>query len=283
MEPVKEVKIIDKNWAGIFDDFLNQPPTFSLFRLYILCFVLWNKKVILYLAFHNQSMWDKLHNMYEFVPFFKKDAEWLNWVSMYIYPIGLMVIIYFIVLLRWLPTEGNEKNKESLFYYFVTLHLKSKKREIKETREVLDEKIKTLEKAKTFEKSSEIFDRESEQKKWEFEYEEFKGRPFMQYLYDLSRVVQSSYYDKGAVFILNSSIYVYKITDNDEVRIPRDDLEVMQSGMKLVFIDSVPKNGYQGIQAIRPSLTMKGKFFCEKYEQEEIGRVRNDGDERGIL
>lgn len=276
MELTKEVKSVEKNWAGIFDDFLNQPPTFSLFRLYLLCFVIWNKKVILYLAFHNQSMWDKLNNMYEFVPFLH------GCFSMYFGPILLMFIIYCIVFFRWLPFSVTKEEKESLFYYFVTLHLKSKKREIKETGEIFEEKIKTLEKAKTFEKSSEIFDRESEQKKWEFEYEEFKGRPFMQYLYDLSRVVRSSYYDKGAVFILNSGIYVYKITDNDEVRIPRDDLEVMQSGMKLVFIDSVPKNGYQGIQAIRPSLTMKGKFFCEKYEQEEIGRVRND-NERGIL
>lgn len=94
----QNTKTTEKNWAAVFDDFMG-PPTASVFRLYFLSFILWNKKVLLYLFFHDASMWDKLHNIYEFVPFYSSVQSYylqstFGFILMYGGPLLLAWILY---------------------------------------------------------------------------------------------------------------------------------------------------------------------------------------------
>ena len=89
-----------RNWASIFDDFLNLPPTGSLFRLYLLCFLIWNKKVIIYLFSGDDLIRNRLNNLYEFVPnLFFLGGLW----SMYFGPVLLLILIISITFIKCVP------------------------------------------------------------------------------------------------------------------------------------------------------------------------------------
>lgn len=125
-----------KSWSGIVDDFLNFPPTSSIFRLYLLSFVIWNKGVILYIMFGNADMGDKLAfiNWGKFVIFSDLCLSQsilgivVTYISFYFGPILLGMVLCVLVF--------GFKKIPSLYYLLHSKHIDIKRRLINEQGEV---------------------------------------------------------------------------------------------------------------------------------------------------
>ncbi len=96
-------------------NFLETPPTSSIFRLYLLSFIIWNKGVMLYILFGSADMADKLAvvNFGKYVPHFYQVSGWQTFISMYLGPLIIFILIYGIVFWKGF-------GKVSLFEYFKT-------------------------------------------------------------------------------------------------------------------------------------------------------------------
>lgn len=154
-----------QSWSGIFNDFISNPPTASVFRLYLLSLLIWNESAILYLAFHNQSMYDKLKNFYEFVPYPH------NVYSLYLGPLIPLTIIYLIVFYKIRYLKVNNETK-SVYDYLFYKHQTSLENRLRKETAVVNAQAAKLE--------SEIKLNENKEK-----LEESVGKDFARFLEDI--------------------------------------------------------------------------------------------------
>jgi hypothetical protein len=239
----------DKSWAGIFDDFVSNPPTASVFRLYLLSFLIWNESAILYLTFHNQSMWDKLKNVYEFVPFHN---EW----SLYFGPFIPFMVIYIIVFLP-VPFLKVEKEWKSFYDFLFFKHQTNLKRRLYAATDVLEAKSTQLEKQIEVVEKTEQLNETSERKGWLEEYEAFKLRTaiYSDFI-KLSKIITTR---KNAVFVERNNGWE-GIGLNFQIQTPV--LEILDHlGLILKDRQSYSNSNYY------MSLTRKGKFFFEESQK----------------
>lgn len=277
-EKTKEPIVSGSYWSEVIGNFLNEPPTASIFRLYILCFILWNEKLILYIIFSKTDMASKLLYGYSWMIHFN---YWLgSWpeLSMYFGPMILMLIIYFIVLFPIFRNSRGEK--ESLFYYLLNLHLDYAKKERKtKNNELLskakddvdllktisrleEEKsiIKTESDKRIFELTEEA-DKNKKNKKILEQFEEFELRKASFKIFiELAYYVRRNDIIKEFNLLLSSSDYEHNGKKFKQKTID----ELRNNG--LVIVDTVDYNSTK----YYIDLTKKGIDFLNIYDKKQI-------------
>lgn len=138
----------NKSWADIFNDFLNSPPTSSIFRLYLLSFCIWNKGIILYILLGSADMGEKLAfiNWSKFVPFYDPiDSIYYAYSSLYLGPL-IIVILIFILVFGIKITLFSFKIKEipSLYYIVYRKHIEAEKTKLNDEMEVTEMKTELI-------------------------------------------------------------------------------------------------------------------------------------------
>lgn len=194
-------------WANIVDEFLNTPPTGSLFRLYIFCFIIWNKTLILFIVFDNSDMSEKLTRqvLNTYTPF----AHSYPWLSLYGGPFLISGIIYMLSLKKF-----SLFNDKSVYYWLKNIHLsqleESYEQEIiveQKKEKVLTLVEENLEKEKSNIEITKEIKKDAPQPpedspEWKEEYKLFKRTShFRRFEY----FVQSKYLDRKNVFDLYSN------------------------------------------------------------------------------
>lgn len=135
------------SWAGIFETFLNSPPTSSVFRLYLLSFIIWNKGVLLYIFFAKADMADKLAfgNWSKYVLF--QSCKTVNtcevsklsiFIIMHLIPLLIALIICLIVF--------GYKKFPSIYSLVYKEHIKAEKDRLSDEIEVLEKRKERTEK-----------------------------------------------------------------------------------------------------------------------------------------
>lgn len=238
----------EKSWAGIFDDFVTNPPTASIFRLYLLSFLIWNESAILYLTFHNQSMWDKLKNVYEFVPFHN---EW----SLYFGPFIPFTIIALIVFLP-VPFLIVDKKSRSFYDFLFFKHQTNLRRRLYAEADVLTAKTTQLQKKIEVVQKTEELNETNEQKEWLGEYESFKLR---RAIYDDFIKLAKILNQKRPVSFYNSNNQWIAVNINFSIETAI--IRVFTQELHLVLIDLESDNSSHHYI----SLTKKGMYFYNQY------------------
>jgi hypothetical protein len=113
-----------------FKDFFETPPTQSLFRLYLLSFIIYNKSLILYILFSSIDMSEKLkYYNFSYYIFYSEHA----YISMYIGPAVISIFLYLVSLYRFIDVSGN---KVSIFYWLKYKNIEQQTDYIKKQQDV---------------------------------------------------------------------------------------------------------------------------------------------------
>lgn len=247
-----EKQLEEKSWASIFDDFVSNPPTASVFRLYLLSFLIWNESAILYLAFHNQSMYDKLKNFYEFIPF---HSEW----SLYFGPLIPFTIIFLIVFLPIIKVDNSRKSLYDIVFYLHQTNLKKRYAATTETLVIKSAQIdKQIEVATKNEKliETEKIAETNERNQWLEEYESFKIRTALYSIFiELAKKINSN-----KISFFHNDNYTWTM-DRENFKVETAVMRVFSEELELILIDQ--KTDYDSNHYL--SLTKKGLYFFEQY------------------
>jgi hypothetical protein len=255
---LKNEKKEEVSWAGMVDHFLKTPPTESIFRLYLLSFVLWNKGVILYILFGNADMADKLAivNWRKYVYVTDEGSIFSVNVSLYLGPMILALFIYYLVF-----SKIKRIGEISLYDYLFKKHHTAELDRLKVEKDIAEKEIEVEDKKKeVIEKRVENIISEKKTKeelyksapvpedpKWKEDYEFFKKTNHFFLFGDM--ITDIFYSEKNAFEEPSNKYYVH----SRYVGI-----------FKYLVIDACidKKNDYY-------FFSDKGKFFIKMYEFEK--------------
>jgi len=210
----QQSELKNKSWADIFNDFLNSPPTSSIFRLYLLSFCIWNKGIILYILLGSADMGEKLAfiNWSKFVPFYDPiDYIYYAYSSLYLGPLIIVILIFILVFGIKITVFGikitvfgfNIKEIPSLYYIVYHKHVEAEKTKLNDEKEVTEMKTELIAKQLKNKASQQELTLIKEQSKppeinstgenYEESYKKFRKTSFFTYF--IGRYV-NVYYDK---------------------------------------------------------------------------------------
>jgi|GEM_PF-5051959 len=144
----QQSELKNKSWADIFNDFLNSPPTSSIFRLYLLSFCIWNKGIILYILLGSADMGEKLAfiNWSKFVPLYDPiDSIYYAYSSLYLGPLIIVILIFILVFGIKITVFGFKiKEIPSLYYIVYHKHVEAEKTKLNDEIKVTEKKTKLI-------------------------------------------------------------------------------------------------------------------------------------------
>ncbi len=262
---MSESQIVDKNksWADLMYDFLNSPPTSSVFRVYILSFILWNKGIILYIFFGRADIADKLvysnWSKYTALPDFIKNNTYLFlekiniYVSIYLIPVFISAIIYSIVFKKF-----NSFDEKSLYDFLYAKHkdaeIARNKKEvevIKSENAILSEEVKKKTAEINRSQLEKIIKETDPTIQWIRDYQKFK---VLNFSYKFDKIIES-YYEKNAKVKEKNNF-----SGEVQFEIPKDILAYCHSN-GIIEIDQ---------KEDKISVTNKGKYFIKKFLEDPV-------------
>jgi hypothetical protein len=263
----------EKTLVGIFNDFLNTPPTASFFRLYILSFVAWNKSVILYILFDNNTMGYKLKNWGTFVVNFSTDSHIFNTFSLYIGPLLVAYIFYFISLSKIFPVKLGLKKfvfekKYSLYYLLKNIdrvqylqYLDDKKEVTKAEQEAVQAEIKAIKAIEKLEKIKpdlKIPEPVPKDPEWKKDWEDFKKTSYHS---------SSTYFNR---FILEYRDSINNIKMNED-RVRNSFPETYLFNL-VTYFAKIKTLDFSDSDSESIVLNNKGKYLIDMYEWESLSK-----------
>lgn len=143
----KNLSIKGRTFADFTYDLLNDPPTKSVYRVYFLSFVIWNKASLYFLFFEStRSVEFKLSSLWLYTPFIDYVPFWF---SFYIGPLVLLFLFYTLFSSIYLLGSG--------------IHFNVLQREEKLKEDLLEKQLKNIDTIETILNKNEDLEKQWEQ------------------------------------------------------------------------------------------------------------------------